>query len=202
LLTYEEAYLLTTFVKDLIITFLREDRWIEAPRFESEKLGKKRGVFVSLKRVEGIKEYTIKCVGYLFPLTSLVQAVMDAAMSIAIYLSLLPESEVDKNLSYIFEVSILTPPRLITVDKPLDYLNKIKLGRDGLLVEKGFFKGLILPQIPKEKGWNKEEFLSECCVKAGLLADSWLKKEVKVYSFQAQILKLKPDGEFTITYSK
>jgi len=70
------------------------------------------------------------------------------------------------------------------------------------LVEKGFFKGLTLPQIPKEKGWNKEEFLSECCVKAGLLADSWLKKEVKVYSFQAQILKLKPDGEFTIIYSK
>lgn len=187
-----------SFIKNLIITFLREGRWIEAPKFKSEKLREERGVFIALKkvvdRIKERREQTIRCVGYPFPLNPLIQATMDAAMNIAIYISLLPESDVDKIEDYVFEASILSPPRPLIVDKPLDYLKEIKLGRDGLLVEKGFFKGLILPQVPKEKGWNKEDFLSECCVKAGLLADSWLKKEVKVYKFQAQILKLKPGG--------
>jgi len=75
-------------------------------------------------------------------------------------------------------------------------LAKIKVGEDGLIVEKGMFKGLLLPQVPVEWGWCEEEFLCQCCVKAGLPPDSWLTKGAKIYKFSAIIFGEKtPKGE-------
>lgn len=85
------------------------------------------------------------------------------------------------------EVSVLTPPELIVTDKPLEYLEKINLGLDGLIIERGIFRGLLLPQVPVEWGWDKEEFLANTCLKAGMSPDCWLQEGVKIYSFQSQI---------------
>jgi len=82
------------------------------------------------------------------------------------------------------------------VDDPVKYLEKIKVGRDGLIVESGFFKGLLLPQVPVEWKWNEPEFLSQTCVKAGLSPDAWFGKRVKVYSFTGQVFsEVEPYGE-------
>jgi uncharacterized protein (TIGR00296 family) len=128
--------------------------------------------------------------------TPLVEAVIDSAISAATRdprfypLSL---SELGK---VVFEVSVLTPPEAIEVKKPEDYVAKIKVGEDGLIMEKGVFKGLLLPQVPVEWGWCEEEFLCHCCVKAGLQPDSWLTKGAKIYKFQAIIFEEeKPQGE-------
>ncbi len=79
----------------------------------------------------------------------------------------------------VIEVTVLSPPEIIKVSKPEDYLKDIVIGRDGLIVEQGFYKGLLLPQVPVEQGWDKEEFLSHTCIKAGLMPDAWFDKQTK-----------------------
>ena len=70
------------------------------------------------------------------------------------------------------------------------------IGRDGLIVPKGPFSGLLLPQVAPEWGFDSREFLSQTCVKAGLTADAWLDEDTKVQHFQAQIFaEVAPDRE-------
>ena len=96
----------------------------------------------------------------------------------------------------IIEITILTEPELMIVNNPKDYLNLIKIGRDGLIIKKGFFSGLLLPQVPVEQNWNKEDFLSNICLKANLSSDSWLDKNTQIFKFQGQIFsELTPNGE-------
>jgi hypothetical protein len=84
---------------------------------------------------------------------------------------------------------VLTPPQIIEVKTSKDYPSKIKIGSDGLIVERGWSKGLLLPQVPVEWHWNEEEFLSNCCIKAGLPPDCWVIEGTKIYSFQAIIFE-------------
>ena len=103
------------------------------------------------------------------------------------------EKELD---DIIIEVTILTRPELIKVNNPQDYLSEIEIGRDGLIVEQGFYKGLLLPQVPVEQGWNEEEFLSHTCMKAGLTPDAWFDKNIKISKFSGQIFtEISPRGE-------
>jgi hypothetical protein len=106
----------------------------------------------------------------------------------------LEEKELD---SIVIEVTILGVPERINVDKPKDYPSHIKIGRDGLIVERGFYKGLLLPQVPIEQKWNKEDFLSHTCMKAGLMPDAWLdKKDINISKFTGQIFyETEPRGE-------
>ena len=83
------------------------------------------------------------------------------------------------------EVSVLTPPEIIKVLDPLEYPKHIKIGRDGLIIAKGWRRGLLLPQVPIEWGWGSQEFLSQCCVKSGLSPNEWKKRGTEVYKFQA-----------------
>jgi uncharacterized protein (TIGR00296 family) len=84
----------------------------------------------------------------------------------------------------------------VRVDNPKDYLSKVKVGQDGLIIERGIYKGLLLPQVPVEWEWCEEEFVCQCCIKAGLPPDSWLTKDTKIYKFQAIIFEEeKPKGE-------
>ena len=100
-------------------------------------------------------------------------------------------------LDYIIvEVTILTPPVEIKIEKPEDYLSNIEIGRDGLIVEQGFYKGLLLPQVPVEQGWDKEGFISHTCMKAGLLPDAWFDKNTRIFKFSGQVFtEIKPRGE-------
>ena len=90
----------------------------------------------------------------------------------------------------------ITKPEIINATLPQDYISSIEVGRDGLIVEQGFYKGLLLPQVPVEQGWNKEEFLSHTCMKAGLLPDCWFEEATKIYKFSAEIFsEVEPRGE-------
>jgi len=59
-------------------------------------------------------------------------------------------------------------------------------GVHGLMIRKGEHRGLLLPQVAIEQGWDRELFLSQVCVKAGLPKDAW-KKEAELYSFTAEV---------------
>ena len=103
----------------------------------------------------------------------------------------------------VIELSILTPPRLIEVNEPKEYLNKIKIGRDGLIAERGGRRGLLLPQVPvdHDRNWDVETFLHHTCNKAWLPDDSWKDKNTKIYSFQAILFEeLEPRGEVVRKY--
>ena len=96
----------------------------------------------------------------------------------------------------VFEVTVLTPPVEITVTDPMEYLEKIKVGRDGLIIRNSFSSGLLLPQVPVEYGWNVEEFLQHTCEKAGLEKNAWKNERVKIEKFEGIIFKEEtPNGK-------
>ncbi len=135
------------------------------------------------------------CIGIPLPVMSLQDSITEGARSATRDPRFPPlqESELDH---IIIEVTILTKPEEIPVDKPQNYLKEIEIGRDGLIVEQGFFKGLLLPQVPVEQGWEKEEFLSHTCMKAGLPPDAWFDKKTKILKFSGQVFtELQPRGE-------
>ena len=80
------------------------------------------------------------------------------------------------------EISVLSP--LKKTDDPLS----LRLGTDGIYIRKGSASGCFLPQVATEAGWNKEEFLSYCCLhKAGLNAGAWKQPDTDVYLFTADV---------------
>jgi len=160
------------------------------------KFKEKRGVFVSIHTHpdHGLRG----CIGYPYPTLSIGEALQRASISAAFQdTRFLPLSE-DELKKVIFEVSILTEPELIKVKDLKEYLKKIEIGKDGLIMECNLHKGLLLPQVPLqfEPKWDVETFLEHTCMKSGLLPDMWLDPRVTIYKFQCQIFKEKtPSGE-------
>lgn len=76
------------------------------------------------------------------------------------------------------EISILTPMRPIHPDK-------VEVGRHGLMIFKGRQSGLLLPQVPVEQGWTREEFLRGLCHKAWLPENAWQDRDAQLYAFEA-----------------
>ncbi|MGB9713373.1 MAG: TIGR00296 family protein [Candidatus Bathyarchaeales archaeon] len=195
-LSLEGGTLLVKLAREAVEEYLKNGKQISVPKDIPKKLLQPCGVFVTINSVRNSEKELRGCIGYPYPTTPLAQAVIESAISSATQdprfypLSL---SELDH---VVFEVSVLTPPELIKVDKTNEYPSKIKIGEDGLIVERGLFKGLLLPQVPVEWGWDEQEFLCQCCIKAGLPPDSWLLKDTKIYKFQAIIFEEeKPNGE-------
>ena len=126
------------------------------------------------------------CIGYPSPFFPLVKALVRAAEGACEDPRFPPllRDEVDR---IVVEVSLLTNPELIEVEKPKDYAKAVTIGVDGLIAAKGPARGLLLPQVPVEWGWGPEEFLSEACMKAGLLPDSWLDESTRIYKFQSEV---------------
>ncbi|MCQ2973025.1 MAG: AMMECR1 family protein, partial [archaeon] len=75
----------------------------------------------------------------------------------------------------------------ILVSNPKESLGEIRIGIDGLIVEKGFFRGLLLPQVALENDMDEIEFISNTCLKAGIHPKSWVEKDCNIYRFQGQI---------------
>lgn len=134
------------------------------------------------------------CIGYPEPIMPLAEAITDSAVSAA---SRDPRFDpvTAKELSRIVvEVSLLTPPELVKVKSPADYLSTIIIGRDGLIADNGFGRGLLLPQVPVEQGWDVHEFLDHTCMKAGLPAAAWAEKGTRLYRFTAEIFDEREPG--------
>jgi len=147
------------------------------------------GVFVTINSLrKGDKELR-GCIGYPYPTEPLTQAVIQSTISAATQDPRFHPLSIDELDKVVFEVSILTPPTIIEVRNPKEYPSKVRIGEDGLIAERGMYKGLLLPQVPVEWKWDQEEFLCQCCIKAGLSPDSWLLKGTKLYKFQAIIFE-------------
>jgi len=140
------------------------------------------------------------CIGIPLPVLSLHEAIHESAES-ATRDPRFPPLQQHELDSIIIEVTILTKPILLRAKQPREYPPQIEIGRDGLIIEQGFSKGLLLPQVPVEQGWNKEEFLTHTCLKAGLLPDAWFEKNTKIFKFSGQIFtENTPRGEIKETH--
>ena len=149
-----------------------------------ESFKEKSGVFVTINTYP--KKELRGCIGYPEPVMRLIDAIIDSAKNACHDPRFPPLKENELN-NVVVELSLLTKPELIKTDNPKDYPEKIKIGRDGLIAEAGFYRGLLLPQVPVEQEWDKETFLSHTCMKAGLMPDAWLSQRTKIYKFQAQV---------------
>ncbi|MEM0216642.1 MAG: TIGR00296 family protein [Candidatus Bathyarchaeia archaeon] len=188
-LSLDEGEFLVKLARKAVEEYLISHKRIAAPQKLPEKLLKLCGVFVTINRLIGGEKELRGCIGYPYPTNPLVEAVIDSAISSATQDPRFPPLSIEELETVVFEVSILTPPELINVENPREYPSKIKIGEDGLIIERGIFRGLLLPQVPVEWGWDAEEFLCQCCLKAGLPPDCWLMKGTKVYKFQAIIFE-------------
>jgi uncharacterized protein (TIGR00296 family) len=153
----------------------------------------KRGVFVTLNKKKGGKELR-GCIGRPYPIMQLGEAIIESAINAALedprFSPVNPE-EID---DLIIEVTVLTVPERIKA-KPADLPGKIVIGRDGLIVATPMSQGLLLPQVAVEHGFDSMEFLSQTCMKAGLMPDAWL-NGADVYSFAGQVFEeVEPCGE-------
>lgn len=158
-----------------------------------ESFEEKRGVFTTLhtypsKELRG-------CIGCPGTEMTLIEALKESATSVTED-PRFPPLKREELPKVLVEVSILTEPELIKVDTARQYLNEIKIGRDGLIIRHGPAGGLLLPQVPVEWDWNVKEFLEQLCLKAGLTPDMWKDSKTKIHRFQSQIFcEVSPGGK-------
>ena len=148
------------------------------------------GVFVTLSNPDGLRG----CIGFPMPDKKLSHGIIDAAIAAATEDPRFSPVKTNELNDIVFEVTVLTPPVEITVTDPMEYLEKIKVGRDGLIIRNSFSSGLLLPQVPVEYGWNVEEFLQHTCEKAGLEKNTWKNEKVKIEKFEGIVYKEETNG--------
>ena len=195
-LNEEEGKFLVKLARRAVKEYLETKKVTETTRRIPEKLLQPCGVFVTINSIENEEKELRGCIGYPYPTDPLVEAVIQSAISAATQDPRFNPLTKDELGKVVFEVSVLTPPQVLEVKRPQDYPSKIKIGEDGLIIEKGMFKGLLLPQVPVEWNWDQEEFLCQCCIKAGLPPDNWLLSSTRIQKFQAIIFEEEtPNGK-------
>jgi AmmeMemoRadiSam system protein B/AmmeMemoRadiSam system protein A len=139
-------------------------------------LREKRGAFVTIKERGRLRG----CIGYVEPIKPLYQTVMDNAVNASTgdprFAPLSPEEASRTTI----EVSVLTVP------KQIGDAGEVIVGRHGLIIEKGYHKGLLLPQVATEYKWTRDQFLVHVCRKAGLEDNAW-REGAKLWVFSAQV---------------
>jgi len=189
LLTIEEGKKAVKLARKAIETYLAENKVIK-DRY-SGVFEQKRGVFTTLTKHGELRG----CIGFPYPIKRLDEAIIESAIAAATDDPRFPPVKLDEMNEIIVEVTILTPPEKLEV-KRVELPKHIEIGRHGLMVKKGLFSGLLLPQVAVEYEFDAEEFLSQTCMKAGLPPDCWLVEDTEVYRFEGQIFKeVKPRGD-------
>jgi hypothetical protein len=193
-LSLEDGVYLISFARKAIERYLKTGERLSIPPDVPEKFKQRCGVFVTLNSVRGGAKELRGCIGFPEPTNPLLEAVRDSAINSATSDPRFHPLSLNELKDVLVEVSVLTPPQLIEVEDPMQYPRSIKVGKDGLIIERGWNKGLLLPQVAVEWRWNEEDFLSNCCIKAGLPPDAWLLSRTKVYKFQAIVFEEEEPG--------
>lgn len=147
------------------------------PALASETLNMELGAFVTLKRQGRLRG----CIGNVVGNGPLVATIERMAGAAAFEDPRFPPLAAEELADLDIEVSVLGP---IT---PCPDPELIEIGRHGLYIRKSLHSGLLLPQVATEWGWDRETFLDQTCVKAGLPKGSWRKPKVEIWWFEAVI---------------
>ena len=144
---------------------------------EEMALNVRSGCFVSIRQAGKLRG----CIGNFQSELPLFREVAEMAAASAMKdPRFYPMKEEDLS-NFTLEISVLSPLRKI------EDIGEIEVGRHGIYLEKGFYRGVLLPQVAIEYGWDRETFLSQTCVKAGLPTEAWSSDDTEIYVFSAEI---------------
>lgn len=135
----------------------------------------KAGAFVSLYKKGDLRG----CVGMIAAIKPLEDTVREMAEAAAFYDNRFEPLRADELQDIDIEITVLSSPILTGIED-------IVVGRDGLIIDFMGRHGVLLPQVPVEYGWSKEEFLDHLCLKAGLPPDTWKNYDVVLYRFEGE----------------
>ncbi len=175
LLSEQEKETLLSVARQSIKTWLEEKR---TPSFETSHplLLEKRGAFVTLKTDHALRG----CIGTFTTEKSLYETVIDMAIAASTKDPRFRPLDLDELDSISIELSVLSKLNLI------DNVSDIEVGKHGIFIKKGPYKGVLLPQVATENMWDRHTFLEHTCIKAGLQPDAW-EEGCEIYIFSAEI---------------
>jgi len=178
----EQRRTLLRIAHQAILSALERRPFPEAPPLPSG-LAEPRGVFTTLYLREEVHRELHRqlrgCVGYALPIAPLYRAVAETARAAAfddsrfLPVTLEEASQLEVSLSVLSRLVLILP-------------EAVEVGRHGLLISDGARRGLLLPQVPVEYGWDRETFLEQTCRKAGLPLDAW-RKTATLEAFTAEV---------------
>jgi uncharacterized protein len=174
-LTKQEKDTLLKVARSAIRTIL-ENKSLPPVAFENEILNRRSGVFVTLRIGEELRG----CIGYVEPLFPLAQATQEVAVKAAMDDPRFMPLTVAEFNSITIEISVLSPL------SEIQDVENIEIGKHGLIIDAGHRRGLLLPQVALEYGWDQKEFLKHTSLKAGLAPDAWKRKDIKLYIFTVE----------------
>jgi len=170
--------------REAIEQYLSDSMKMKAKKGLPVSFEEERGVFVTLNKYGTLRG----CIGYPYPVFKLKEAIIDAAISAAVNDPRFPAVTEEELADITIELTVLTVPQVLK-EQPKELPKHIEIGKHGLIVKKGLYQGLLLPQVATEHNWSSEEFLCESCWKAGLPQDAWLDEDTEVSIFEGQIFK-------------
>jgi len=175
-LSQEEKRELLNLAKQAVELYVREGKILnyhtENPRFWEEK-----GAFVTLKKRGQLRG----CIGYIEPVLPLYLTIIRCAILAASEDPRFSPVETKELSSLEYEISVLTTPRKVSNPR------EVVVGRHGLIISMSGRKGVLLPQVPVEEGWDRETFLEQVCLKAGLPPAAWRRAEAELFVFEALV---------------
>jgi AmmeMemoRadiSam system protein A len=135
-----------------------------------------RGAFVTLHRDGELRG----CIGYPLPVKPLDETIIEMAVAAATQDTRFEPVSSNELKNIKIEISVLGLPA------PAKDAAEVQVGCHGIIVSSGYHRGLLLPQVPVEQGWDRDTYLCHGCLKAGLPPDAW-KKGAKIETFTAQV---------------
>ncbi len=173
-LTEEERRELLAIARRAAASYVKDGK-VPKERPASPKLAEPGAAFVTLTKGGRLRG----CIGYTEAASPLYRTVQECAVAAATEDPRFPPVESAEVDALKIEISVLTP--LIPVRA-----EEIEVGVHGLMIRKGLRRGLLLPQVAAEYGWDRQAFLSQTCRKAGLPPDEW-EKGAELFSFTAEV---------------
>lgn len=174
--TEEEKKLLHDIAREAIVASVKGKKLPELPPVP-ESLQRRAGAFVSLHRHGALRG----CIGYLQSDKPLCKTVQEMARAAAMQDPRFNPLTEDELQDLDIEISVLTPLR------PIASIEEIEVGKHGLMIIRGPFSGLLLPQVATQYGWDRKTFLEHTCMKAGLPVDAWKDPDTKIFVFTADV---------------
>jgi len=158
------------------VTALVTDGRVPDEKVDDPALNAPLGAFVTLRENGELRG----CIGSFYSDGPLYETVREMAVSAAVHDSRFTPVTKTELKDIRVEISVLSPM------KKVSDVGDIVVGRDGLYIVKGGNSGVLLPQVPAEFGWDRDAFLAQTCIKAGLPPDAW-KEGADIYSFTATV---------------
>ncbi|MCK4538612.1 MAG: AmmeMemoRadiSam system protein B [Candidatus Krumholzibacteria bacterium] len=182
-LTDSDMRFLLSYARHILETSFNEKK-TELTIPTSAILREKRGGFVTLHKNNRLRG----CIGYIEAIKPLIDTIAEMAEAAAFHDHRFPPLRKEELLDITIEISVLSPVRKI------EDVSNIVVGKHGIIISAGGHRGLLLPQVATEWKWDRETFLSQTCLKAGLDPDAWKDKETIIEIFSAKIFSEKEMG--------